>query len=145
MNLQPFSTIIVIEVRKPAVDAVLTALREEGVDAYAKKDYPKLEKYVSSSQPFLICPELAVNPKLARQDNYHISSLEKMLVDLVCDEEVYGQYQGEELTNIFRGATRNYTVNYSQVLKYAASRKRKDAVHEMLLYTDAYVKIRTLL
>ena len=68
-----------------------------------------------------------------------------MLVDLVCDEEVYGQYQGEELTNIFRGATRNYTVNYSQVLKYAASRKRKDAVHEMLLYTDVYVKIRTLL
>lgn len=145
MNLQPFSTTVVIEAKKSAVNAVLSALREEGVDAYAKKDFPKLEKYISSSQPFLICSELSVNPKLTRQDNYCISSLEKMLVDLVCDEEVYGQYQGEELRNIFRDATNNYAVNYSQILKYAAARKKKDAVQEMLLDTDVYVKIRSLL
>ena len=145
MNLQPFSTIVVIEAKKSATGAVLSALRKEGVDAYAKKDYPVLEQYVPSSQPFVVRPELSVNPNLPRDKNVRTANLEKLLVDLICDEDIYGQYQGEELQNIYRNATESYAVNYSQMLKYAAGRKKKTAVLEMLQDTDEYIKIRTLL
>ena len=145
MVLQPFSTVVVIEAKKSATGAVLSALRKEGVDAYAKKDYRSLERYVSSSQPFVIRPELSVNPNLPRDKNVRAANLEKMLVDLICDEDIYGQYQGEELQNIYRNAIDVYAVNYSQMLKYAAARKKKAAVLEMLQENGEYMKLRSLL
>ena len=145
MNLQPFSTVVVMEAKKSATGAVLSALRKEGVDAYAKKDYPALERYVSSSQPFVVRPVLSVNPNLPRDKNVRATNLEKLLVDLICDEDIYGQYQGEELQNIYRNATGSYAINYSQMLKYAAARKKKTAVLEMLKDTGEYMKIRSFL
>jgi hypothetical protein len=145
MNLQPFSTITVLEVKKSAVGAVLSALRKDDVDAYAKKDYRAFEQYVSSSQPFVVRPELSVNPNLSQEKNVRVANLEKMLVDLLCDEDIYGQYQGEELQNIYRNATEGYAINYSQMLKYASARKKKGAALEMLRETDEYNKIRSLL
>jgi len=145
MNLQPFSTLVVIEARKSATGAVLSALRKEGVDAYAKRDYAKLEQYVSSPHPFLIRPELSVNPNMTQYDNVRVSSLEKILVDLVCDDDIYGQYQGEELVNIYKNSTFDYAVNFSQVLKYGAARKKKASVLAILQETDVYDKIKDFL
>ncbi|MDR1193690.1 MAG: hypothetical protein LBK98_05935 [Peptococcaceae bacterium] len=123
----------------------MSALRGEGVDAYAKKDYRALERYISSSQPFVVRPELTVNPNLPRRKNIRAANLEKLLVDLVCDKDIYGQYQGEELRNIYRNATEGYAVNYSRMLRYAAARKKKAPVLELLRETGEYNKIRSLL
>ena len=100
---------------------------------------------MSSLQPFIIRPELAVNPNLPQEGNVRTANLEKILVDLVCDDDIYGQYQGEELLNIYQNATYGYIVNYSQMLKYATARKKKALVLEMLQETDMYKKIRDLL
>ena len=145
MNLQPFSSVVVIETRKSATSSVLSELRKGGVDAYARRDYAKLEQYVVSPQPFLVKPELVVNPNLTQEDNYRSANLEKLLVDIVCDDDIYGQYQGEELINIYINATDRYAVNYSQMLKYAAARKKKAVVQKMLQETAEYARIRSLL
>ena len=145
MNLQPFSSIVIMETKKSATSAVVSTLRKEGVDAYAKKDYPLLEQYISSPQHFVVRPELAVNPKLTQEGNMRIANLEKLLVDLICDEDIFGQYQGKELKNIYQNVTENFVVNFSQMIKYASTRKKKVAVLEMLQETDVYRKIRTLL
>ena len=142
MNMQPFSAVMVIEVMKSATGAVLSALRKGGIDAFAKKDYRILERYSASSQHFVIRPELSVNPTLPNENNVRIAGLEKILVDLVCDEDIFGQYQGEELHNIYQNATKEYAVNYSQMLKYAAARKKKASVLEMLQDTIIYNDIR---
>ena len=145
MNLQPFSTVVVIETKKSAAGAVLSALRKEGMDAYAKRDFSKLERYISSSQPIVVRPELAVNPSMFQENNIRVANLEKILVDLVCDQDIYGQYQDEELQNIYINAAESYAVNYSQMLKYASARKRKAAVLELLEDTDVYSNIKGLI
>lgn len=145
MNLQPFSTVVTLEVKKSAVNAVLSAMRKEGFDAYNKNDYPKMERYITTAQPIFIRPEFAVNPTMAKEGNVRLANIEKTLVDLVCDEDIYGQYQGEELQNIFQNATERYAVNYSQLLKYAGARKRKETVIQILQNTDEYQKVRNLL
>jgi hypothetical protein len=145
MSLQPFSTIVVVETKKSATGAVLSELRKDGVDAYAKRDYPRLEQYVQSSEPFVVRPELTVNPNLPQENNVRTANLEKILVDLICDEDIYGQYQGAELQNIYQNATESYAVNYSQMLKYAAARKKKVEVMEMLQGTDEFRKVRKYL
>lgn len=144
MNLQPFSTVVVIEAKKTATAAVQSALRQAGIEAYAKSDYSRIERYITSSQPFIVRPELSVNPSLPQKSNIRTANLEKLLVDLVCDEDIYGQYQGEELLNIYKNATERYAVNFSQILKYAAQRKKKAPVVELLQGTVVYNKIRSL-
>lgn len=145
MNLQPFSTVVTLEVKKSAVNAILSAMRKAGFDAYDKNDYPKMERYITTAQPILIRPELAINPTIAKDCNVRLANIEKTLVDLVCDEDIYGQYQGEELQNIFQNATKRYAINYSQLLKYAGARKRKETVMQILQNTDEYQKVRNLL
>lgn len=145
MNLLPFSTVVMLEVKKTAVDVVLSALRKNGADAYAKQDFMRIERYVSSTQPVVVRPELFVNPNLTKEGNLRRANLEKILVDLVCDQDIYGQYQGEELRNIYSGATKRYAINYSQVLKYAAARKKKPDVIELLQDTNEFEKVRGLL
>ena len=145
MNLQPFSTVVVVETRKSAADAVLSTLRKKGVEAYAKKDFAQLERYISSRQPFVIRPELTVNPTLQNVDNIRIANIEKILVDIACDENIYGQYQGDELKNIYHNATEKYAINYSQMLKYAAARKKKPLILDILQQTSEYRKVETLL
>jgi predicted transcriptional regulator of viral defense system len=145
MNLQPFATVVSLEMKRAATGAVLSALRKDGVDAYAKSDFTQMEKYVSSSQPFVVRAELSANPSLTQEKNIRAANLEKTLVDLVCDDDIYGQYQGAELQNIYRNATERYAVNYSQMLKYASARKKKAAVTELLRDTDEFAKVSELL
>jgi hypothetical protein len=115
------------------------------VYAYAKKDFARLERYISSSQPVVIRPELAVNPNLPKENNIRTANLEKILVDLVCDADIYRQYQGEELQNIYKNATEMYAVNYSQLLKYAAARKKKAEVLDMLRDSGEFMKVKNLI
>ena len=145
MVLQPFSSIINFEVKKTAVNAVVSTLRKEKIPAYRKNDYPQLERYVESIQPILVKPELSVNPNMPKDNNIRLATIEKILVDLVCDADIYGQYQDSELSNIYYNATELYAVNYSQILKYAAARGRKDDVIKNLLETSEYMKVRSLL
>jgi len=145
MNLQPFSFVVCIETRKTAVNAVLSALQKEKIEAYSKKDFSKVERYVTTSQPVFVRPELAVNPSMPKEKNMRMANIEKILVDLVCDEDIYGQYQGSELENIYMNATERYAVNYSQMLKYAAARGKKTKVVEYLSETTEFKKVRDML
>jgi predicted transcriptional regulator of viral defense system len=145
MNLQPFSTVVTLEVKKIAVNAVLSAMRKAEFQAYDKNDYPKMERYIKTAQPIFIRPELAINPTMVKENNVRLANIEKTLVDLVCDDDIYGQYQGEELQNIFQNATAHYAINYSKLLKYAGARKRKEAVTQILQDTDEYQKVRNML
>ena len=145
MNLQPFATVVTLEVKKEAVDAVISALRREELDAYAKKDFPKLERYVTSNQPIVVRSELEENPTLPAEKNVRLASLEKTLVDLVCDEDIYGHYQGTELENIYQNATNRFSVNYSKMFRYAAIRKKKDEVILVLKGTTDYQIVRDYL
>jgi len=145
MVLQPFSSIINFEVKKAAVNAVVSTLRKEKIPAYRKNDYPQLERYVESNQPILVRPELSVNPTMPKNNNLRLATIEKILVDLVCDTDIYGQYQDSELSNIYRNATELYAINYSQILKYAAARGKKDDVIKSLQETSEYMKVRFLL
>jgi len=145
MVLQPFSSTINIEVKKAAVSAVISTLRNEKIPAYKKNDYPQFEQYVDSAQPILVKPELSVNPNMPKDNNVRLATIEKILVDLVCDADIYGQYQDSELSNIYSNATELYAVNYSQILKYAAARGKKDDVVKNLQETSEYMKVRSLL
>lgn len=146
MQILPFSSVIIIEVDKVAVRSVLSILRAVQFNAWAKEDLAIMEKYSSvTQQPEIIRSELSANPSLLKENNINYTNIEKLLVDVVCDEKVFSQYQGDELYNIFSQFTDIYAINYSKMLRYATARNRQEKVVEILSYTNEFIKVRDLL
>lgn len=62
-----------------------------------------------------------------------IPTLEKILVDLYCDDKVYFAFQGHQLSNIYRVAAARYALNFSRLFAYAKRRSREDEIRSLLL------------
>ena len=145
MSLQPFSSVTEVEVNEPAVEPLVSILRQKKLDAFSKKESDAAKKYAVSAQPIIVGKPKNTNSVTPYNKAIRLAGLEKTLVDLVCDAEIYGQYQGAELENIYKNSTEKYAVNYSTVLQYAAKRGRKKQVEELLMNTKEYKAIRSKL
>jgi hypothetical protein len=145
MNLQPFSTIILIEVQAGAINPIISTLQKSNIMAFALQDYPNIERYIKNDILILFRPTKSSNPPSLTLEKIKFAGLEKILVDLVCDRTIFDQYQEHELENIYQNVTRKYVVNYSRLLKYAKARNRKKDCIDLLNVTEEYPKVRDLL
>jgi hypothetical protein len=62
---------------------------------------------------------------LQKVDSIFTATLEKILVDLFCEDVLFLFYQGSELGNIYNEAFSTYSINEKSMLRYANRRKRK--------------------
>lgn len=135
---QPFATVVKIEVNEPAVEAVVNLLRKEGVKAFSKSEIVDADKYFSETRIFVIDKIRFNNPTKKYENNVFIAKLEKVMVDVVCDCEVFKQYQGWELENFYANVTEKCAVNFSTIIKYASSRGRKERIISLLESSEKY-------
>lgn len=135
---QPFATVVKIEVNAPAVDAVVNLLRKEGVKAFSMSEIMDADKYFSEARIFVIDKIRFNNPTKKYGNNVCMAKLEKVMVDVACDYEVFKQYQGWELENFYANVTEKCAVNFSTVIKYASSRGRKEQIVSLLESSEKY-------
>ena len=135
---QPFSTVVKIEVNTPAVDAVVNLLRQEGYKAFSTSEIEDAYKYFSEARIFVIDKIRYNNPTKKYQDNISIAKVEKIMVDIACDDEVFKQYQGWELDNFYANVTEHCAVNFSTIIKYASCRGRKQQILSLLENNEKY-------
>ena len=65
-------------------------------------------------------------------------SIEKMLVDIFCDETLFAAQQGAEMRTMFTEALGKYTVNQTKMLRYADRRKQKNDFNSYLKTISNY-------
>lgn len=135
---QPFATVVKIEVNAPAVEAVVNLLRKEGVKAFSTSEIVYADKYFSETRIFVIDKIRFNNPTKKYENNVFIAKLEKVMVDVACDYEVFKQYQGWELENFYANVTEKCAVNFSTIVKYASSRGRKEQIISLLEGSEKY-------
>lgn len=135
---QPFSTVVKIEVTSAAASAVASLLRKKGWKAFFTSEIEAAEKYFCETRIFIIDKIRFNNPTKKYKDNVFIAKLEKLMVDIPCEYEVFKQYQGWELENFYANATEKCAVNFSTVIKYAASRGRKEQIIPLLEKSKKY-------
>ena len=128
MVQQPFSYAIIVEVPMRLVDSVVQKLNSAGMEVFSWANRKLAELYVQSETTVYITKALKTTAVIPYEGNIKTSTLEKILVDILAEPELYGQSQGIELENIFANTSGKYVLDYSQMLKYATNRgKRKDA------------------
>ena len=128
MNLQPLKHFYVIETEKDILESVYFLLKENKINAFLKPDKNMAEKYMAESELPVIIKLMTSRSPVIQLGGIKAPTLEKILIDVFSDSDVFFFYQGNELWNIFNNALRYFLIDYSKLLNYADRRKQKNKI-----------------
>ena len=96
-------------------------------------DKESVDRYVLPKEGSIVIIPLITRAPTLVLDDTDVPSLEKILVDTFCDQELYFIFSGSELINIYRYAYKKYALNFSRLLSDAERRKRKSEIREFII------------
>ncbi|MHB1922979.1 MAG: DUF6577 family protein [Chitinophagaceae bacterium] len=133
-ELQAISSILILETHKSSVESVFFYLKDHGYkNIFIKPDKSVMENYVSELKESIIIKPMVTRSPTMEINRVIIPTLEKILVDLFCDEKIFFAFQGKQLVKIYQMAFEKYSINYSILYNYAKRRKRGEKLKEFLL------------
>ena len=127
-----------VEVEKEAAEAVFYDLKEQHYAALLNPNQEILNKYMPENKDVYIVKSLISEAPIQKANGIFTVSMEKILVDIFCDETLFATQQGAEMRTIFNEALSKYTVNQSKMLRYANRRKKKVAFDNYLKTISNY-------
>jgi len=122
---QPLSSNIILEVDKDASKEVFAYLQESYRNVYLNPGSYEIDYYIISGQNNIIIKNLTITSPLIERENIIIPPIEKIMVDLFADDELFITYQGVELQNIYQEFFRMSNINQSTLKQYANKRHMK--------------------
>lgn len=129
---QPNQFFVLIETDKEATNSVFYFLREIKKSVFIEPTNDILEKYlVNEKEAFIVKPLVSEAPT-QNINGVETVTIEKMLVDIFCDEVIFSAQQGDEMRMIFKEAFAKYTINQSKMLRYADRRRKKEALNQFV-------------
>lgn len=132
MRHQPFKNYNLIEVEKDAAEQVFYKISEHHKNVYFNPSEEIFERYIANSnQDPLIVKYLVSESPLNKIDQLEIPSLEKILIDILADENLFAAQQSE-LKNIYHNAFDKYEVNVPKMKRYAIRRNKEQEVVNIL-------------
>ena len=129
---QPGKFYILVETEKESMESVFYFLKENKYAVYLNPGPEIISKYLSSEKNAVIIKSLVSEAPMQNIKGVNTITIEKMLVDIFCDDNIFSAQQGSELKNIFIEALKKYTVNENRLLRYADRRRRKDDIIKYL-------------
>jgi len=132
---QPGRFYTLVETEKELTEYVFNYLKEFNKDVYQSSDKNIIEKYASFAINSIIVKDLKTEAPTQNINRVTSATLEKMLVDVFCDKDLFVAQQDSELEMIFKTAFEKYTINKSRLLRYA-SRRGKNEIKEFIHSLD---------
>lgn len=128
---QAMVNIIIVETERDSMESMFFYLKDQGFkNIFLKPDANMMEKYISEEKQAIIVKPMISRAPTRRIEKIQVPTLEKILVDLFCDEVTFYAYRGNELVTIFDHAFKYYTVNFSRLFNYAKRRRREKPLRE---------------
>lgn len=129
---QAFSSNIILEVEKDAAPVVFAYLQESYGDVYLNPRKFEVENYIISGQNNIIIKNLTMTSPLTEREDLKVPTIEKIMVDIFTDDELFVTYQGAELQNIFQEFFKTFNINQSTLRQYANKRHVRDRLISFL-------------
>ena len=123
---------IVVEVEKEALESVYFTIKDGFNSTFKKPSKEMVEDFISTHQKSIVINSFVTEAPILNIKNIPTSSLEKLLVDLYCDKNLFYYLQGNELVTVFKYAFDKYTVNRSKLLRYADRRRKKLQIDDFI-------------
>lgn len=129
---QPAKFMTFIETETEVAESLFFFLKEKYKNLFLNPDENTIEKYiVGENNTILIKPLISEAPVITVKD-VDTTSLEKMLVDIYCEDKFFFAFQGAEMTNIYENSIATYQINSSKLLRYAARRGKRKEIEKLL-------------
>jgi hypothetical protein len=133
MRHQPFKFYTIVALEKDVAQSVFYKLKDKGKQVFLEPDAETFELYIHNSDDVIIIKHLVSEAPIIETENIIIPSLEKLLVDMIIDTNLYGAQQGE-LNFIYESAFSKFEINQGKMKRYAQRRnKEKEVEHRMNL------------
>lgn len=133
MHHIPFKSFYIMETEKDVCESVFYYLRDNGINVYYEIDAKQIEKYVLPEDDSVIIRPLITRAPCKNHEETRYASIEKILVDIFCDQDIFYLYSGREQQWIFENILKAYNINFSSLLTYAERRKRDKELKSYLL------------
>jgi hypothetical protein len=129
---QPGRFYLLVEVEKEALNPVFYFLKEAKYPAFVNPTQEIIEKYLPREKEAVIVKPLVSEAPIQNIKGVNTASLEKMLVDIFCDNVIFSAHQGSEMRKIFMEVFTKYTLNQNRMLRYADRRRKKENFNQYL-------------
>jgi hypothetical protein len=131
MRHQPFKQYTVIEVEKEATEQIFNNLNDNFKNVFLNPDSEIFDRYISSADEVIIVKNLISEAPLEKIDKISIPTLEKLLVDMLIDEQLFAAQQGE-IEFILKTAFGKYPINKLKMKRYAVRRNREIELEKII-------------
>lgn len=131
MRHQPFRQYIIVEVEKDAAAEVFVSLNDSMRNVFLNPGADMFDHYISNIGDPIIVKQLVSEAPTEIEKKIRIPALEKLLVDMLIDKEIFAAQQGE-LEEIYASAFDRYEINIPKMKRYALRRNRENKVSKMI-------------
>jgi hypothetical protein len=128
----PAVDFFLVEVERDAIDSVFHILKETNKNTFKKPSKDMMEDFILDFKNAVIVKPLISESPLQTINGISVPRLEKILVDLYADKELFFYLEGNELLNIFNNAFDKYTINIDSLSRYANRRNKKQIISTIL-------------
>ena len=122
---------MIVEVEKDSLEAVFYSLKESYKNIFKDPSKEMIEDFIADKDGAIIVKPLISEAPITKMEGIPVPALEKILVDILTEKELFYFLQGNELINIYKNAMDKYTVRYSKLLRYAKRRGRETEITEL--------------
>jgi hypothetical protein len=129
---QPGRFAQMVEIERDGLEAVFDLLRDHYPNVYLNPSAELLDRYIAYQNDAIIIIPLTSEAPTQVIDSVRTVTIEKLLVDLICEPKLYETFQGAELNHIFKEAFEKYPINKDKMFRYARRRKRKEKVEHFM-------------
>ncbi len=129
----PVRSFYVFETEKDICEPTFYLFKDNGINAYYQPNQEQIDKYILPEENSMMIRPLISRAPYRTIEKTRIASIEKILVDLYCDTDIFYIYAGSELIRIYENVLNRYTINFSTLLQYAERRKRDKEIREFML------------
>lgn len=131
MRHQPFKNFTIVEVEKVASEQVFNQISNSFQNVFINPDDIFFDRYIRTFDKVIIVKNLNSEAPTIKTNDLTIPSLEKILVDILIDVNLFAAQQGE-LSFIFKSAFDKYDINELKMKRYAARRNREEELERMI-------------
>lgn len=129
---QPAKYNIIIEAERDTAHSMFNFLVSNQSNVYYNPDNTVIDNYILGKKDNIVIIDLISEAPMQEIEGITIPTLEKILIDLVSEKELYISYQGNELTNICSEVIFKYSINYDKLLRYSRRRNKEIEIRYLL-------------
>lgn len=138
MDHQPANFNYIIETEREVTQSFFHFLKDLNYPVFIEPSAEILYNYLPANKKAMIIKPLVSEAPTLNVNGIVSISIEKLLVDIFCDDIIFSAQQGTEMRTIFEEALSKYTININKMLRYANRRRKKEAFKAYLNSLQIY-------